>query len=80
MAQWIDYNSSIKNLLQHKKKKHEIYSLKNLFCINDLKSAITNPKNSTKVITEAPKAKPSQPPTVAEKKNNTKYYIVSGQS
>ena len=56
---------------QHQKKNHEIYFLENLFCIKDLKSAITNPKNSTKVITEAPKAKPSQPPTVAEKKNNT---------
>jgi hypothetical protein len=37
-----------------------------------LKNSIENPKNSMKVIIEAPSARPSQPPTDAEKNNNKK--------
>ena len=64
--------ASASNHNNTKIKIMNIYFFENLFCIRDLKSAITNPKNSMKVITEAPKANPSQPPTVAEKRI-TKY-------
>jgi hypothetical protein len=37
-----------------------------------LKNSIENPKNSMKVIIEAPNARPSQPPTDAKKTKNKK--------
>jgi hypothetical protein len=40
-----------------------------------LKNSIENPKNSMKVIIEAPSARPSQPPTDAEKNKNKKFEI-----
>jgi hypothetical protein len=49
-----------------------LFDFEHLYLKIILKNSIENPKNSMKVIIEAPSARPSQPPTDAEKNNNKK--------